>query len=439
MSAGIIILLAYAIVAVLLVTRKMPTVIALILLAAIFTLACGAGFKGEYGLLTYVIPTGASYMGSTMILVVLACWLGKLMEHTGITYTIIKKAAEFGGDRPFVTSLILCVVSSVLFCVMYGTGPVIMVGTIVIPLLLTCGLAPLNVGAVFMFAYGVGIFLNPAWVGVYTALTGADVADTRISSLILAAAALVLMVLYLAFCFRRKGKKYAFAAPAGETENADADSKKILGGFRGFLACMTPLVIIIGTFAFSLDANVVFLAGIIWITIWTIDIKCVLRYLNLIAQSLQEGWIMAAPTAILLIAIGMLLQAIGIPAVTEVLTPVVDFIIPKTIVGLIAFLIVLGPLALYRGIFNPWGMGAGLVSIMCLMPNFSAPVLTLFFMAGARWSNIHDPTSSQCIWSSNYAGTEITQVMKHTFIWDEVFVITAALIALPVVNGMYPL
>jgi len=67
--------------------------------------------------------------------------LSRVVLSTGIAETLVTYAAEFGGDRPVVLSLLLCAVVAVLFTAVTGLGAIIMIGTIVLPVLMTVGVA----------------------------------------------------------------------------------------------------------------------------------------------------------------------------------------------------------------------------------------------------------------------------------------------------------
>lgn len=78
-------------------------------------------------------------LAGTYVAILFSCWLSRILYRTGVSATIIKKAAELGGDKPFIVSLLLCVASVFLFTVLYGTGAVAMVGAIVLPIMLSVG------------------------------------------------------------------------------------------------------------------------------------------------------------------------------------------------------------------------------------------------------------------------------------------------------------
>ena len=134
MVTGIVVVLIFIVIAALMIAKKLPTVLALPLMAILIGFAAGLPLKGEEGILTNVIPQGALKLSGTYVAILFSCWLSRILYRTGVSATIIKKAAEFGGDKPFIVSLLLCAASVFLFTVLYGTGAVAMVGAIVLPI-----------------------------------------------------------------------------------------------------------------------------------------------------------------------------------------------------------------------------------------------------------------------------------------------------------------
>ena len=59
--------------------------------------------------------------------------------ETGIASTLIRKTVELGGDKPLVTITLLNIVTAVIFTAMTGAGPVIAIGVIVLPILMSLG------------------------------------------------------------------------------------------------------------------------------------------------------------------------------------------------------------------------------------------------------------------------------------------------------------
>ncbi len=119
---GIVILLLMLAGVGLMLTRKLPTAFALVLLAVAIALVAGAPLTGENSVLDTVLQQGAPMLAATMLAVLIGSWLGKLMEETGIAGTLVRKIVEFGGDRPTVVALGVLAVSALIGTVT-GSAP----------------------------------------------------------------------------------------------------------------------------------------------------------------------------------------------------------------------------------------------------------------------------------------------------------------------------
>lgn len=104
MLQGILIVVAFLVVAALMMTKKIPTLLALPLMAVVICIIAGVPMFGknadgaEIGWLTTVFEAGTVRMGSAIMATIFGAWLGQLMNKTGVTENIIKKSAELGGD-----------------------------------------------------------------------------------------------------------------------------------------------------------------------------------------------------------------------------------------------------------------------------------------------------------------------------------------------------
>ena len=410
MVTGIIIVLIFVVIAALMIAKKLPTVLALPLMAVLIAVAAGLPLKGEEGILTFVVSQGALKLSGTYVAILFSCWLSRILYRTGVSATIIKKAAEFGGDKPFVVSLLLCAASVFLFTVLYGTGAVAMVGAIVLPIMLSVGVPPLIACNSFLAAMTAGYMLNPANIAAITNITGVAQSDMYMAAGILTAISCVFCVGILVWGFKKGGKKYAFAAPVVE----DDEEIETVSGIRGFLACMTPFVVVLVMLLFKLDAITVFLIGIIWVMVMTVKGNWS-KYTSMIVQSCYEGFKEGAPTASLMFGIGMLINAMMAPTTQASIAPFMQAITPATAVGLIIFVCILSPGSLYRGPFNILGLGAGLAVSMMAVQSVPVLALSVVFYAAMRWPTQACPTSTQVVWCSNFVGSEPTTAAMKVF------------------------
>ncbi len=429
MTVGIIVIAIFLVMAVLMMMRKIPALLALPIMAILIGVAARLPLTGETGILDYVISLGALKLSATYVAILFSCWLSQILYRTGVTDTIVKKAAEFGGDKPFIIALILCAVSVFLFTTLYGTGAAAMVGAVVIPLLLSVGVPPIVACNAFLASLSAGYSLNPANISAITNITGVATEDINLCAIILTIAGCLFTVLYLGWSFRKNGLKFAFAAPVDGKETVE--ERPTVSGLKGLMACLTPLIVVVVMLAFKWQATTVFIIGIIWAIIFTFKGKWE-KNMNLIVQSCYEGFKEGAPTAALMFGIGMILNAVTAPTTQAIINPFMVAITPTTAVGLIIFVCVFSPLGLYRGPFNLMGLGAGLAASMLNVKVLPVAALSAVFYAAFRWPSQSCPTSTQVVWASNFVGydpvTTTNQVQLANWVLTAVTVVILTLI-----------
>ena len=419
MLQGILILLFMLFIMGLMVTRKMPTVLALFVLAvgicviggvpAVATDADG----NAVGFLQTVMQAGVLRLGDAIMVAIFSAWLGMVMEKTHISETMIKKGAELGGDKTLIVTLILFIVASVLFSVVNGLGTVIMVGTIVIPILVSVGVDKFTASAVMLFAYTVGNNVNLSNVNSLAAIVGTTFDDTFIIQLICTIGAFVAGIVFFVLRLRKVGRKYAFSAPAGETENDLYQIK----GVSGALAMLTPIIPLVLVIGFKLPLIPSFMIAIVWACLFTCIKAGWKQTMNMLTKTLFDGFATAAPSVTLMLGIGMLLVAINESSVKTALDPVMRVITPGGVVGFVAFFIILAPLCLYRGPLNMWGLGAGIAALMVSMNILPTNAVMGGFCSVSVMQLLCCPTNTHNVWVTSYTGEEVTSVTKRLLPW----------------------
>ncbi|MDW2798812.1 hypothetical protein RZO55_14635, partial [Clostridium boliviensis] len=127
----LLILSIFVIFTLLMMLRKISAVVALPLMGLAFALAAGVSLEK---INNQVFGEGIFLLSEAIFPVFLAAILGQIIAKSRIAESIVKLAAELGGDNPF-TITVLCFLA-ILFCFigLMGTGALIMVGIIVLPI-----------------------------------------------------------------------------------------------------------------------------------------------------------------------------------------------------------------------------------------------------------------------------------------------------------------
>ena len=87
-----------------------------------------------------VFQSGPEGWGTVLVNVVFGAWFGRVLLETGIASTLIRKTTELGGDKPAVTCILLCIVTTAIFSSLFGAGAVVAIGVIILPILMSLGI-----------------------------------------------------------------------------------------------------------------------------------------------------------------------------------------------------------------------------------------------------------------------------------------------------------
>jgi len=387
----------FAIAAGLMYARILPALLAVPCMALAIAAVAGAGPAG----LSTTIVQGTPYLATVIVTVIFGALLSRVTLATGIAETIVTYAAEFGGDRPAVLALALCAAVAILFTSLTGLGAIIMVGSIVLPIMLTIGVPRRTAATLFMLAFALGYIFNIAQWTFYTKTFG--VAQTQMQPFAFVLAAIDLLVL-LAFAIVRFRATRGYATWALEADEPPA-RKRV-----PFYALVTPVLPIVLYFFLRVDAVVAFAIAALY-GVLTASPR---RAVSTLVASAIRGVEDVAPAVLLFMGIGMLLVATGLPSVRAALAPLVAAIAPRSWLGYVLLFGVLSPLALYRGPLNPFGVGIAVYTVLAGLGILPAVTLVAAVMAVVQVQNVCDPTNTQNVWVANFTGVRVDEITKLT-------------------------
>lgn len=194
------------------------------------------------------------------------------------------------------------------------------------------------------------------------------------------------------------------------------DEKKI--HWTAYLTPFIPLVLIL---LYNFDFIAAFICGLLY------GVISVYRkgMMNIFVKSAFEGGSMVMPAVVLMLGIGMLLNAIMGPGenwnkihqdgwpVLNLLKPLLIEITPKSFLSYVLTFTILAPLALYRGPLNVWGMGYGLASILLASGMNPGAVMGLLLAVG-QIQGVSDPTNTHNVWLANEMKVDVQKILWNT-------------------------
>ena len=166
---GILILLVFFIFAGLMISRKLPTILALPLMGITIAVIVGIPFKD---IINDVIMAGSVKLTSSIVVVIFGSMFARVIMKTGISDSIIKKAAELAGDKPIPIAITLTTAIAFVFLGMNGLGAVIMIGSIALPIMTSVGIKPIVAGSLLLLGMQTGLAANAGNYGTQIGIFG---------------------------------------------------------------------------------------------------------------------------------------------------------------------------------------------------------------------------------------------------------------------------
>ncbi|HLV50132.1 MAG TPA: citrate transporter [Erysipelothrix sp.] len=416
----ILILLTFVVMVLLMMSRKLPTFLALPIMAVVIALIAGIPFISNdpevYTIAKNVLEAGAMRMSTAIAGLLFGAWFGKVLTKSGITQTIIKKAAELAGDKSLSIAYAFLAVSSVIFAASNGLGMVILVGTIIIPIMISAGISPMVSGLILLLANGIGVTFSVGTLGVYIDVLGLPLATVTQYSWLAGAPLILVSIIMIYYFIKVQGKtRSAWAMP-----NYDTQSNKPVRT----IALLSPIVPVLLVFVLKMPLVPAIFIGIVVALL----LSTPKNPIHVASSALVEGIQDAAGAMALMIGIGILLNSVMAPEVSAVLQPAISAMIPKNKLMYILIFGLLSPLSIYRGPLNVWGLGSGIVAL--LAAGGMNPVAAMVALRlDSNVQAVCDPTNSHNVWVSDFTKIDVNETLKLSIPWIAVSTLAGLILA----------
>ena len=350
--------------------------------------------------------------GTTLVNVCWGAWFGRVLMETGIASTLIRKTVELGGDRPIITIVLLNVVTAFIFTAMMGAGPVIAIGVIVLPILMSLGIPKAIAMFTFMGSVSAGMYLNP--VLQFSQLRAFICASDEMPEFsfswytshwgIYALIISVVVVSVLTGIYLKIGKKsHAWAAQAAP-KNTQTEAPLI--------ALILPIVPVV--LKIWLDFSVIggfVIAGFAALFLCGKMKGSFKENCQLVNKLYYDGVVDTAPLVGFLLTLPMFnsVATYASPFFKAVLGPVM----PKSELVVCILFAVLLALGLFRGPMTLVGCGAATLGVLRGVASFSVPFLYCVFAIPTITVNIGSCiTQSWVAWGLAYTKVESKDYLK---------------------------
>ncbi len=361
-------------------------------------------------MLNKIYQSAPEAWGTTLVNVCWGAWFGRVLMETGIASTLIRKTVELGGDKPMVTMALLNIVTAVIFTAMTGAGPVIAIGVIVLPIMMSLGVPKAIAMFSFMESVAAGIYLNPVNFAQYRAFL---IEPNELPEFTLgwyfgrwglfAVIISVVVTTVLAGVFLARTKtSHAWAAQTRASEQKDAP-------FYTLLLPIVPVVLKIWL-DFSVIGGFV-IAGFAALFLCGKMKGSFAENCQLVNKLYYDGVVDTAPLVGFLLTLPMFNQVANYAS--PYFKVVLGNVMPKSeIVVCILFAALLG-LGLFRGPMTLVGCGAATLGVLRGVASFSIPFLYCVFAIPTITVNIGSCiTQSWVAWGLAYTKVESKDYLK---------------------------
>ncbi len=396
------------------------------------------GLKGLIAVLNNIYQSAPEGWGTTLVNVCWGAWFGRVLMETGIAATLIRKTVELGGDRPAITVILLNIVTAFIFTAMMGAGPVIAIGVIVLPILMSLGIPKPIAMFTFMGAVSAGMYLNPVlqWSQLRAFILAADEMPdftftwyaTHWGYFALGISLVVVCVLAVVYLKASKAS-HAWAAQApANTASTDAPA----------IALILPIVPVV--LKIALDFSVIggfVIAGFLALFICGKMKGGFVASCQLVNKLYYDGVVDTAPLIGFLLTLPMFntCASYAAPYFKEVLgsfMPTNEYII-------CAVFAVLSILGFFRGPLTLYGCGAATLGVLSTVDHFSAPFLFCVFTIPSTTVNVGSCiTQSWIAWGLAYTKVESKDFLKLSIPFAYITSILLYILTAFTVTGLGP-
>lgn len=407
---AILIIAIFILSAILMMTKKLPALLALPLMAILIGFAAGLPAKA---VMTEIVGAGTTRLASAMAAAIFGGMLAKVIEKTGISNGIVKRAAELAGDRPLVIALVLTAATAFIFTTLGGLGSVIMVGTIILPIMLSVGIKPLVSGSLMLLGLNLGGLFNLINYAFYSDTLKVPIEEIKSFSLTFGILMAIITLVFILVNVSGNKTTTTWSMPNVQTVKNNNDVP--------VYALITPLVPILLVFTLKMEIVTAMIIG----SIFAILVTKPKEIINILSSSFVEGIKDVAAALAIMIGIGMVLLAVMHKTTAGIMQPLISQVLPSSPVAYVVFFAILSPLALYRGPLNMWGLGSGIAALMLASKSLSPVAIMAALLAVGNIQGACDPTNTHNVWVGNFVGEDTVNLLKKMFPYVFAFVVVA--------------
>lgn len=350
-----------------------------------------------------VIAEPALNYGPTIIYIVFGSWFGRVLVDSGIAGSISAQTERVGRKAPIFATILVVLVTALIFSSAYGVGSVIAIGVILIPILLSIGVPKKVAIPAFTMAIGAPMYINVVLFNQIKAFFPSVSFSGKYLIFGLAAMGVQLLGVIIFKLLNSKSIKN------GEIETID-DSKQATFQKTHPITFIIPVLPVALNMFFHWDAIPALLLATIIALLLTGQMKSYKGLVAFINKTVSQAINDISGLIIFLMALVMFAGAatMNVPHFKSM----IEVILPSSPLVLAIAIGILAPLALFRGPLHVWGAGAATAAVLAATGTFQ-PIflLPLLYTASIMAVSI-DLTQSWNTWALTYSKLETKEYLK---------------------------
>ncbi|MCM6833872.1 gluconate:proton symporter [Leuconostoc mesenteroides] len=350
-----------------------------------------------------VIAEPALNYGPTIIYIVFGSWFGRVLVDSGIAGSISAQTERVGRKAPIFATILVVLVTALIFSSAYGVGSVIAIGVILIPILLSIGVPKKVAIPAFTMAIGAPMYINVVLFNQIKAFFPSVSFSGKYLIFGLAAMGVQLLGVIIFILLNSKSIKN------GEIETID-DSKQATFQKTHPITFIIPVLPVALNMFFHWDAIPALLLATIIALLLTGQMKSYKGLVAFINKTVSQAINDISGLIIFLMALVMFAGAatMNVPHFKSM----IEVILPSSPLVLAIAIGILAPLALFRGPLHVWGAGAATAAVLAATGTFQ-PIflLPLLYTASIMAVSI-DLTQSGNTWALTYSKLETKEYLK---------------------------
>jgi len=356
-----------------------------------------------------IFQGGPESWGATAVVVIFGSWFGQVLVKTGVASKIIRQTVELGGDKPLVTTILLSLVTSLIFTSTFGAGAVVAIGVIVLPILLSLGVPKSLAVSSYLMSVGSGMYVNVVLFKQMQGLfTGFEYNANYLKFGFTAMAIQIgIVMLMLAVRLHKSSVSHAWAASTGSISNPES----VPG-----IALITPLIPVILSIGFGWQPIPAFIVASFFALFVCGKIKSYKDCEKIISKTFYDGVVDVAALLGFLFILPMFNKVAGFDSVF--FQSILNGIMPTSALLLCILFVILAPFGLFRGPLTVFGAGSATIGILNAMGIFSAQLIFPLMYIPTITMNISCcPTQSWNLWAINYTKSTTKDFLRSGVLW----------------------